>query len=249
MNRDEAKEILLLYRPGTDDADEPQTAQALALAGRDAELSGWLKQHLAQQNRIRAKFRQITPPDGLKQLIISEHAAEQRARANRRTLVFAAVALVLLCAGIFAFWPANAGNSLVDYRGRMVRVALTGYAMDLETNDMEQVRSFLARQGAPADYHLPPGLQKVTLTGCAVEKWNNQNVAMVCFRRSQPNAPGEKSDLWLFVIDRSALSGALDMKSPEFAKVKRLSTAMWVEEDKIYLLGLEGDEQAIRSYL
>ena len=32
MNRDEAKTILLLYRPGTADADDPEFAAALALA-------------------------------------------------------------------------------------------------------------------------------------------------------------------------------------------------------------------------
>jgi hypothetical protein len=167
----------------------------------------------------------------------------------RRILAFATVAVVLLCAGIFAFWHPAKENDLANYRNRMVRVALTGYSMDLETNDMAQIRGFLAGQGAPADYTLPAGLGSVALTGCAVEKWNDQKVTMVCFRTGQPLAPGARSDLWLFVMDRSALKNAPEMKAPELAKVNRLITATWSDGNKVYLLGVAGDERTIRSYL
>ena len=66
MNRDEAKNFLLLYRPGTADADDPQIAGALALAKRDPELARWLEEHCARQEALRAKFREITVPEGLK---------------------------------------------------------------------------------------------------------------------------------------------------------------------------------------
>ena len=39
MNHDEARQILLLYRPGTADAEDPQIAEALALAKREPELA------------------------------------------------------------------------------------------------------------------------------------------------------------------------------------------------------------------
>ena len=42
MNRDEAKNILLLYRPGTADAEDPQIAEALALAEQTRSWrAGW----------------------------------------------------------------------------------------------------------------------------------------------------------------------------------------------------------------
>ena len=85
MNRDEAKTILLLYRPGTADADDPQIAEALALAKQDPELTRWLVEHCARQETLRAEFRQITVPAGLKEQIISEQAARTRAGIRRRT--------------------------------------------------------------------------------------------------------------------------------------------------------------------
>jgi hypothetical protein len=77
VNHDEAKNILLLYRHGTADADDPQIAGALALAQRDPELARWLEEHCARQFVLREKFRQIAAPAGLREQIISEHAAQK----------------------------------------------------------------------------------------------------------------------------------------------------------------------------
>jgi len=70
VNRDEAKTILLLYRPGTADANDPQIAGALELAKQDPELTRWLVEHCARQEAVRAGFRKITAPAGLKEQII-----------------------------------------------------------------------------------------------------------------------------------------------------------------------------------
>ena len=75
MNRDEIKTILLLYRPGTSDAADPQIAQALALAKRDAELGHWLDGQCAWQMGVRVQFRHIAVPAVLKEQLVCEHAA------------------------------------------------------------------------------------------------------------------------------------------------------------------------------
>ena len=77
MNRNEAKTILLLYRPGTTDAGDPEIAGALALAKQDPELTRWLAEHCARQEAVRAGFRKITAPAGLKEQIISEQASSR----------------------------------------------------------------------------------------------------------------------------------------------------------------------------
>ena len=247
MNRDEAKQILLLYRPGTADAEDSQVVAALALAKQDAELSRWLEAHLAKQEMVRAKFREIQPPAGLREQIISEQAARARIVPRRRIIVFATAA-VMICVGLLMLWQPWLENDFANYRSRMARVALTGYAMDLETNDVSAIRAYLAGRKAPADFVLPASLQKVIVSGCAVENWNDTKVAMLCFRTGQPLAPGAQSDLWLFVMDRNVLK-KLPAAIPEFAKANRLVTAAWTEGDKVYLLGIEGDEQRLRPYL
>jgi hypothetical protein len=251
MNRDEAKEILRLHRPQATVTDDPQLAEALALAKSDPKLSQWLATHLSHQESVRAAFRQIAPPAGLKEQIISEEIARRRRLVRRRATAWAALAALILFAGlgIFLFSRPAGENDFVNYRARMVRVALTGYAMDLETNDMTQIRAYLARQNAPAEYKLPAGLEKVSLIGCAVEKWHGKPVTMICFKTGQQVARGEQNDLWVFVADRTALKNVPVSSEPALAKVNRLATAAWTDGKRIYLLGVAGDEEMLRQYL
>ncbi|HTR42231.1 MAG TPA: hypothetical protein VMH87_11505, partial [Pseudomonadales bacterium] len=95
MNNDEAKQVLLLYRPGTSDAEDPETAAALALAKTDPELSRWLEEHCARQTALRDKFRQLPVLAGLREQIISEEAAKAKA-ASRREKIVGAVAVAAI---------------------------------------------------------------------------------------------------------------------------------------------------------
>jgi uncharacterized membrane protein YbaN (DUF454 family) len=251
MTHDEIKTILLLYRPGTADANDPQVAEALALARHDAELARWLEEHCARQEALRAKFRQIAAPEGLKEQIISEHKARSMIVWWRHPAALAVAATVVLLLSLSPlFFRARGDDTFAHYQSRMLSAALRGYSMDLETNSLQEVSRFLAHHQAPADFFLPEGLQKMaTATGCAVQIWQNARVSMVCFHTGKPLAPGEKSDLWLFVIERSSLKDAVASESPQFARVNRLITATWTRGDKVYLLGMEGDEQSLRQYL
>ncbi len=252
MNRDEIKQTLLLYRPGSADAEDPQIAATLALAKQDAELARWLEEHCARQSALRAKFRQLEPPAGLREQIISEHAASRRRNSSRHKIQFALAGAALLLLGMLAgFWlPHRAPeDTLAVYQNQMARVALSPYAMDLMTNDLAPVRAYLAQNRAPADFVLPAPLKKIALTGCAVESWQGTRVSMICFRTGQPLTPGAASDLWLFVIDRAAVKNAPAGTAPQLAKVNGLITASWTQNGKIYLLGTEGEAAAIKQYL
>jgi uncharacterized membrane protein YbaN (DUF454 family) len=251
VNHDEAKEILLFHRPDTADADDPQIAEALELAKREPELARWLEEHVARQDALREKFRQIVVPAGLKEQIISEHAAEQKIIFWRKNFTFAATAAMASLIVLMFFWfrPSPKDDTLAIYESRMAGVALRGYAMDLKTNDVTPIRNFLAQNHAPSDFALPDSLQKISIAGCAVENWQNAKVSMICFRTGKPLPPGEQSDLWLFVVDGSAVKNAPADGSPQFSKISRLAVAVWVQGDKLYLLGAEGDEQMVRKLL
>jgi len=257
VNINEAKTILLLYRPGTADAEDPQIAGALALAKREPELARWLEEHSARQEALRAKFRQITVPVGLKEQIISESAARaMTVSRQRRNTIFAAMAamaavVVLLIVLSSSWFPhrRNDDNTLAIYRNQMVGVALRGYGMDFTTNDPEQIRAYLAQNKSPSDYVLPAALQKAAVIGCAVEGWQDVKVSMICFRTGRTLPPNQSSDLWLFVVDRASLKDAPAIGQTRFIAVNQLITAVWAQGDKVYLLGTEGDESTIRKFL
>lgn len=252
MNREEAKTILLLYRPGLADAADPQVAEALMLAKCDPELTRWLEEHCARQNSLSNAFREIAVPAGLKEQIISEQSAMRKMAAHRRSLTFATLAaavagLILLAVLALPFRPAD--DTFAIFRSRMVKVALRGYAMDLVTNNAAEIRSYLARNHAPADYVLPASLQPVKMVGCAVERWQDAKVSMICFHTGKPLPPGQQADLWLFVVDRASVKSAPETDLPQFAAVNRLVTAAWVRDGKLYLLETAGNAPAIRPYL
>jgi hypothetical protein len=249
MTREEARRTLLLYRPGTADAEEPEIAEALALAKQDAELSRWLDQHCAQQEILRAKVRSIPVPAGLKEQIISERPFPAQKRFERRALLLAAasVGVILIVWRAAVLWQQPpSDDTFAIYRHRMVSAALRGYSMDFESGNPEQIRDYLARQKAAENYEVPAGLQKATATGCAIKDWQGAKVAMLCFRAGPPAAAVGKSDIWLFVVDRASVKDAPAAGSTEFARVNKLMTATWTQGDKLYLLGAAGDEQEIR---
>jgi hypothetical protein len=254
VNRDEAKIILQLYRPGTADAQDPQIAAALALAKSDPALARWLEEHCARQNAMREKFRQIEIPAGLKGQIISERAVFAKRNSRReKILIVAAVAAIVISLAVIAsfYFPpgGNNSNTLANYENQMAVIATSGYPMNFPTNDLTQIRAWLAQNVAPSDYTLPAPLEKTAATGCAIENWLGKNVSMICFRTGKPLPPGQQADLWLFVVDRASMKGAPDAAMPQFAKVNQLVTATWAQDGKLYLLATEGDKQALRKFL
>jgi hypothetical protein len=249
VNREEAKTILLLYRHHAADEQDVEIAEALAVARRDPELARWLEMHCARQFVLREKFRQIPVPEGLREQIISEHAASRRTLPRRQFA--AALAVVLLLVGVFWGVTRNPGrdDALDNFRNQMVSFALRGYAMDVLADDVGKIRIYLAEKKSPADFVLPAHLQAAAVEGCAVAGWQDRRVSMLCFRTGRRLAPDTTSDLWLFVADAKSVNNAPTDSALHFAQVNRLTTATWVQDGKIYFLGLEGDEAELKKFL
>ena len=241
MTTQQARQILLTYRPWANDAQDPEVAAALALCRQNDDLARWFENHCAVQNAIRARFKAVPLPEGLQQQIVSEYKSRVVVVWWRQPAVLAAAAVVALFIAIGSLWYSMPRTpkedvSFAAYRSRMVRTAIKAYGMDLVTNDVAQIRSYLAQHQAHADYVLPRNLDPASSVGCGVLSWQGKPVTMVCFRTGKPLPPGNKSDLYLFVIDQKDVAGPPAMNSPAFAKVSTLATATWTEGGKVYML-------------
>ncbi len=249
MTDEQAKETLLAYRPWTDDAQDPEVAEALEVARQRPELQRWLKEHCERQEALRAKFREISVPEGLREQILSERRVEfTPARPMRRILVGALACLVIigaLASILYQLLPAPSTEDLTfsGYRQRMVKTALRAYGMDLETNSLTAVRSFLAERQCIADFTLPPALEATETIGCGILQWQGNPVTMVCFRTSETIDPALKSDLLLFVIAEENVKDKLREAEKIVAEVSEMQTVSWREGGKIYLLA--GFNQAV----
>lgn len=242
MNPQEAKEILLMYRPGLGDDQDPEVAEALGLTRKDPELGRWFEEHRTFQAAMRDRFRQVRVPSALKDQILARHEAAL-VRVWWRNPLWQVAAVLALLIGLAGVWlKPRTPDRFSDYQARMVRSALREYRMDLVTNSMPQVRQFLAAKGAPADYVLPKGLERLQLTGGGLLRWRSQPVAMVCFDR------GDRQMLFLFVMNQSAVRDS-PPETPQVAKVNKLLTARWTRGGKTYLLAGPEEADFLQKYL
>ena len=229
MTLEEARRVLMLYRPGTADEGDAEFADALELARNNAELGGWFEQHCAFQTAMRDKFRQIDVPPGLKARLEEARRGARQRRWQRRTAWLAAAAAVLLLALAGTFLGPRIPNLFADYRSRMVRAVQRDYAMDKRTDDKAEMRRYMETHGAPSNYVLPPRIERLSQIGGGLKRWRGNPVAMVCFDR------GDKKMLFLFVMKRSAVKDS-PPAVPEVVDVNSLLTVSWTQDDNTYLL-------------
>ena len=242
MTPQQAKQILLAFRPWANDALDPEMAEALALCRENPELAKWLETHNETQAALHNSFKKITPPDAFREQIIAEHNASLRQSWWRRPAVVATLALIVIVVAIGSTVLPHLSRgprltAFETFRTRMVNSAVKTYSMDVETNDVAQIRAYLAGKQAHADYVAPANLdEKISAVGCAALSWQGKPVAMICYKTGQPLADGTKSDMFLFVVDAKDVPNSPQASTPELAKVGVLSTASWSQNGKLYLL-------------
>src|SRR5436305_860839 len=134
MNREQAKEILALYRPGIDDPAEAEVAAALELCKQDPELARWFEEQSALYTATRRKFKAVPVPDRLLERILA--TAPQARQWWRSPLLWAAAAAILLFVGVTTLLRGEREYSFVAWRSKMVRTAMRNYDMPLMTNDV-----------------------------------------------------------------------------------------------------------------
>lgn len=252
MTNEQAKQILQLYRPGTADATDPSFAEALDLCERDTDLKQWFANHCALYSAIRSKFKKITVPEALKEQIIAERPAPRAPAWQKFVLAGGALALVAM---VLTFLSPHFGPSephdFATYRNSMGELARNGYPMELNTSDLDSIRTHLAERKSIADYVLPENLQKnAKVLGCLATSWQGKPVSMVCFATGRPTEPGQSSDLWLFITTDAVTTDAPKSSTPTLvSEPNGLVTASWKVGNRTYVLATKGDQQFIAKYL
>jgi hypothetical protein len=247
LNRDRAKEILLLYRPGTGDGRDPEIAEAIEFARQDPELDQWFQQQQTFQLAMRAKFREIQVPERHKlALLARQKIVRPPQHFWQRPLWTAAAAIFVALLSLAILWlRPSVPDRFSHYRENMVSAAVRMYGMDLETKDPQQLRQFIAAKGAPADYDLTKGLAQLPLKGGGLLRWRGNPVSMVCFDRSAGGT------LFLFVMKRAALKDPppADPRQAEVAQIDGLMTASWTDGRDAYVLAGPSEPSFAQKYL
>jgi hypothetical protein len=250
MSPEQAKEVLLLYRPGVFDESETEVAEALVLASKDRALKQWFDGHCALQIKLRAEFHRISVPEGLREQILSERPVLVAPGSNpQKKWAIGALLVLVLLGGILLFRPQTESRvgDLETYRHRMTGMVVRAYPrMDIYTNDVEVIRRYLVQNDAPAQFSLSDALLKTPGTGGKVLSWRNHKVSMVCFRSGK--MPGPEPDLFLFVIDQNAFVEKNKSTPPILVRQGSLLSATWSDRGQTYLLATTVDEGFLKQY-
>ncbi len=166
--------------------------------------------------------------------------------------MLAAAAIIAILVSLAALWnlrPVKESEdlTLTGYRNRVVRKAVRTYSLDLETNSVPEIRSYLAQHQAHADFKTPATLDAAAAVGCGVLSWQGNRVSMVCFHSGRTLAAGQKTDLLLFVVDRNALPNPPPEDTPVMASIGKVLTTSWSNGNKTYVLARLENDAALRQ--
>ena len=178
MNSRAAQEILIACRPGSADLHTVEAKAALEQVERDPALQEWWIRQKAFQQRTRESFRQLPIPAALREQILARAKIIEVPWWRKTGFLSAAAAVVILAVAVAVFRNPAPPHPLPIFRSRMVGNVLRQYSMDIETNDMRVIRSFLQQERAPSDYALPPGLARRPAMGAGVLSWQDRRVSM-----------------------------------------------------------------------
>jgi anti-sigma factor RsiW len=244
MNREEARLILQSYRPGDQDAGDPQFAEALALAKSDAELAAWFADQQKFDVFATRKLKSVAVPPDLKAKILAEAIPSWQKIVElpspawwqnlfRAPVSWAMAAAVVILLSVAIFWkqPESAAH-FADYSAQMVSAAVNDTNhVDVENSDMKQVVAWLGEHHGENKFVLPTALNGANgLVGCRVLDWHGQKVSMLCYGL---NGAGHVD---LFVAESKIFPDAPPVDSPQFASSGGMPTASWSHDGMVYLM-------------
>jgi len=242
MDREQAKEILLGYQPGSDESVDTRVAEALRLVESDPELALWFEQQQHADAMIRKGLREMPVPSDLKGRILSERNVVRVDFGWRKSLMVAAAAVIVLgVIGYWAFWRTSK-YGLGAYQTAMVQYVTGSYPMVADAKTFDELRQVLAQKGWPTDFIVPDSLRDVTVIGGGALQWNGRKVDLACMREGSRR-------LWLFVVDNAALPNPPATTTPRILAVDAVPAAVWSQDGKTYLFAAQGDEAYLRKYL
>ena len=245
MNEDEMRLILRSYRPGLDNPNDPQFAEALGSAAEDPEMARWWEEEQAFDHAMAAHVAALRAPFGLKTRILAQATAPATSRSARWIVGLAgAAALLFLLTQVADVWrnAAPASAALPDYASEMVSFIKLPPSLPLMSPHLGTIMNWLEEEKAIPP-NVPANLALLDPVGCRVLSFRQHDVTLVCFNR------GSDKLAHLFVVDRAALPELKPGAAAIFQREGEWMTATWTENERVYMIVVEGDEAAARRYL
>lgn len=256
MDNEQAKLILSTYRPGGEDASDPIYTKALEQVRRDPELGSWFAGQRRFDQSMQQALQTIQPPAGLRdQLLINRRVVRlgEQNQAVRRLwarptgwLAMAASILVLLGISLF-YHPADRQSHAMSEAKYVESIqTLVGdgqVSLGKMASNTGELRTWLAAQGAPHDFLIPPSLRDLEGMGCQTFIVGDAKVSLICFILDKNQM------VHLFVIDEAAIINPPG-QVPSIIRNGDHIAATWSKAGRTYLLtGMNIDEETLRRLI
>jgi len=232
MTREKTQFILQAYRPNSEDAYDPQFADALRRAREDPVLGRWFAEEQAMDAAFAAKLRAQPTPSGLKTQILLARATI-RHRSQWRQPVWLAVAATVALLVSLAGWRVrfiSGDTPLAEFQGAMATAALDlSNHVDAFAMDAPALKQWLTEHQGHPDFVLPPKIAEHGVMGCKIVEWQGRRVTRLCMKLDDGHAD-------IFVANATDLTGVTLGDAPRFAGAGALPTATWQRDGKIYHL-------------
>ncbi len=232
MTRDEAREILSVFRPGTADESDPVFAEALVLARQDEELGAWFRESVRFDAEVRNQVaRAGAPEELLHRLLVQPKILQPIPWWHRRMTgrQFAAAAALILLAAVAGLWATQSKPSFAEFRREVADLAWgSSPHLDAKATNMAEVHRFLAVQKLSTNFTVPPALAKGGVRGCSVVAWHGHQLPVICFQ-------AEGQHLHLVVADRGLFEDGPTMV-PVTDQWMASRTASWSKDEHTYIL-------------
>ena len=245
MNREEARKILAVYRPGGHDDDDPFFAEAKGVAAEDPELAAWFAEEQNFDRAFADRIGEAAVPVGLKTRILAAADSPPQRRFPLRNTDLAAAAAILLLAAVFAFWQMKSQRvaTLDHFRGEMISFLKLSPPLEFQAGELEEIKAWLTDRAAPSKVSVPPNVASLAPVGCRVLSFRGRKVTLICFRRD------DRRIAHLLIVDRSRLPGLPEVSDPVLALEGEWMTAAWSDREHSYLLAAQGDRDLLKRFL
>jgi hypothetical protein len=239
MTREEARQLLEMYRPGGADDEDPRFREALEWARRDAALGAWLEGQRAFDRVMVAAVRSTSVPADLKAALLSSRRPVVREAAvwwrpswgdwRVRAALAAAIVFLASVAGVFS---QRGPSRFTEFRREMVEEAWNGEShVDFRSKDLFRIKQWLARNGGPTKFQVPEALIEQGLHGCSVVRVGGHAVAVLCLASGTRHVHlfvAEDEDMQFVDLPREG--------TPDFEKCGLWKTASWRGGGHTYVL-------------
>ncbi len=257
MKHERARQLLRVFRPGGQDASDPQMAEALRSLKRDPTLA----EEFADQRRfdgevgaaVRALADATMAPVDLKAALLAirlpaatappsplatDPAAGKiirppfwRAPLGQDWRARAAAAAILLLLSIATVQILQRPAPLLaDLRHDLIANDWAGDPhLDFQSSDLGAIKTWISNQGFTDGVALPSALNDLRLQGCRMLYRDGKAIPLLCFGHGAKH-------FHLFVIDHVSFPDLPATDAPDFEKCGPWTTASWRFSGNTYVL-------------